>query len=64
VHPVLGREIVEGKQRLAVFAQALDRLRIFGAEAGHEPIQGRLRVVSRIELQFTGIVFSECVTAQ
>ena len=36
VDPVLSREVVEGKQRLAVFTETLDSLRILGAEGGDE----------------------------
>ena len=42
--PVLGREVVEREQRLAILRQALGRLRVFGAVAGQELIERGLGI--------------------
>src|SRR5262245_16019666 len=39
--PVLGREVVEGEQRLAVLDQALDRLVVFGAPGLDQGVERR-----------------------
>src|SRR5262245_33902931 len=43
--PVLGREIVEGEQRVAILDQALDCLVVFDAPALDEGVEGRERVL-------------------
>ena len=39
VNPVLGREVVEGKQRLPILRQAFDRLGILRLEGGNELLE-------------------------
>jgi hypothetical protein len=39
--PVLGREVVEGEQRVAILDQALDRLVVFDASGLDEGVEGR-----------------------
>src|SRR6058998_2620748 len=43
--PVLGREVVEGEQRVAILDQALDRLVVFDAPSLDEGVEGRKRVL-------------------
>jgi hypothetical protein len=43
--PVLGREVVEGEQRVAVLAQALDRLVVFATVALDEGVEGGVRIL-------------------
>ena len=47
--PVLGREVVEGEQRVAILDQALDRLVVFDAPGFDEDIEGRERIVLGLE---------------
>src|SRR5689334_21160953 len=43
--PMLGREVVEGQQRIAIFDQALDRLVVFDAPGLDEDIERRERIL-------------------
>jgi hypothetical protein len=43
--PVLGREVVEGEQRVAILDQALGRLVVFDAPGFDEGIERRERIV-------------------
>src|SRR6266540_419063 len=43
--PVLGREVVEGEQRVAILDQALDRLVIFDAPGLDEGVEGGKRIL-------------------
>src|SRR5262245_8997890 len=43
--PVLGREVVEGEQRLAILDQALDRLLVFDTPGLDEGIERRERIL-------------------
>src|ERR1700682_365472 len=43
--PVLGREVVEGQQRVAIFDQALDRLVVFDAPGLDEDVERCERIV-------------------
>src|SRR5262249_3376313 len=43
--PVLGREVVEGEQRVAILDQALDRLVVFDAPGLDEGVEGRKRIL-------------------
>jgi hypothetical protein len=42
---MLGREVVEGQQRVAIFDQALDRLVVFNAPGLDEGIERRERIL-------------------
>src|SRR6059036_1115390 len=43
--PVLGREVVEGQQRIAILAQALDRLVVFDAPGLDEGVERHERIL-------------------
>src|SRR5258707_422537 len=43
--PVLGREVVEGEQRVAILDQTLDRLVVFDAPGLDEGVEGRKRIL-------------------
>jgi hypothetical protein len=43
--PVLGREVVEDEQRVAILDQAVDRLAVFDAPGLDEGVEGRKRVL-------------------
>src|SRR5258706_13335043 len=43
--PVLGREVVEGEQRVAILDQTLDRLVVFDAPGFDEGVEGRKRIL-------------------
>ena len=43
--PVLGREVVEGEQRFAILAQAIDRLLVLDAIGFDEPIECSIGVL-------------------
>src|SRR6266568_4309489 len=43
--PVLGREVVEGQQRVAILAQALDRLVVFDAPGLDEGVERHERIL-------------------
>jgi hypothetical protein len=43
--PVLGREVVEGEQRLAILDQALDRLVVFDGPSFDEGVERRERIL-------------------
>jgi hypothetical protein len=47
VLPVLGREVVEGEQRVAILDQALDRLVVFDAPGLDEVVEGRNSIAPR-----------------
>src|SRR5258705_8094381 len=43
--PVLGREVVEGEQRVAILDQALDRLVVFDGPSSDEGVERRERIL-------------------
>jgi hypothetical protein len=45
VLPVLGREVVEGEQRVAILDRSLDRLVVFDAPGLDEGVEGRKRIL-------------------
>jgi hypothetical protein len=53
VLPVLGREVVEGEQRIAILDQALDRLFVLDAPGLDERVEGSKRISSWSRLQIS-----------
>src|SRR5436190_5234878 len=51
--PMLGREVVEGQQRIAIFDQALDRLVVFDAPGLDEDIERRERILLGLGIQIS-----------
>src|SRR5262245_8803071 len=43
--PMLGREVVEGEQRIAILDQALDRLLVFGAPGLDQGVERHERIL-------------------
>jgi hypothetical protein len=43
--PVLGEEVVENEERVAIFGQTLDRLVVFDGPSFHEGLERRERIL-------------------
>jgi hypothetical protein len=53
--PMLGREVVEGEQRVAILGQALDRLVVFEAPGFEEGVEGCQRILLGLGLDCSEI---------